>query len=451
MTRRVLILLLMIAGCRPAARDAAETPPNIVVIFADDLGYGDLSVYGHPTIVTPNLDRLAAQGVKLTSLYVPSPSCSPSRIGLLTGKYPPRTGVVHAMGPEDPNGIKPAEVTMAEALKERGYRTAAFGKWHLGTAPEQMPTANGFDEYYGLLYSNDMMPPWVNTQRPLHLWRGTEPVDEYPVDQSTLTRRYTEEAVRFIRESAGQPFFLYLPHSMPHLPIFPSTEFAGRSAGGKYGDVVEEIDWSVGRVLETLDELGLTDNTLVVFTSDNGPWSNMPARMYDTDLDVIQRWDAGSTGPLRGAKATTWEGGHRVPGIVRFPGRIPAGVVSTELATTLDLYPTLLNLAGAAIPADRTVDGLDLWPLLTTGAKTPHDYFFYCWGYSVEAVRDARWKLRLSAGDDAKPVAELFDLREDPYERFDVSAAHPDVVNRLYGVLQAKAAEIGGNALRISE
>jgi len=431
---RYLLLILFFAGCQAATDPTPSGPPNIVLVFADDLGYGDLGIYGHPTILTPNLDRLAAEGVKLTSFYVPSALCSPSRMSLLSGRYPMRTGIPYVLGPDDTTGIRPSEITLAEALKERGYRTAAIGKWHLGVEPHQLPTANGFDQYYGILYSNDMMPPWVQTERPLRLYRGTEPADEYPVDQTTLTRRYTDEAVRFIRDSGEEPFFLYLPHSMPHLPIYASPEFAGRSAGGRYGDVIEEIDWSVGQLMATLDELGLAENTLFIFTSDNGPWSNMPPRMYDTDSDAIQRWDAGSTGPLRGAKGTTWEGGHRVPGIVRFPGRIPAATVSTEMASTLDLYPTLLRLAGAEIPADRVIDGRDIWGLLAEAGPTPHNYLYYANGEHIEAVRDTRWKLRIQ-GD----AAELFDLREDPYERFDVAAAHPEVVIQLTEAIEAEA------------
>ncbi len=434
---RYLLLILLLAGCEAAPPPTPARPPNIVLVFADDLGYGDLGVYGHPTIRTPHLDRLAAEGVKLTSFYVPAALCSPSRMSLLSGRYPMRAGIPYVLGPDDTTGIRPSEVTLAEALKTRGYRTAAFGKWHLGTAPDQLPTANGFDAYYGILYSNDMMPPWVQTGRPLRLYRNTEPADEYPVDQTTLTRRYTDEAVRFIRASGDRPFFLYLPHSMPHLPIYPSAEFAGRSAGGKYGDVIEELDWSVGQLMGTLGELGLAENTIFIFTSDNGPWSNMPPRMYDTGLDVIQRWDAGSTGPLRGAKGTTWEGGHRVPGIVRFPGRIPPATVSTEMASTLDLFPTLLRLAGAEVPADRVIDGRDIWALLADAGATPHDYLYYAIGERIEAVRDTRWKLRIE-GDQA----ELFDLREDPYERFNVAPAHPDVVSRLTEVMLNQAASI---------
>ena len=287
-------------GCKAPA----ERPPNIVIIFADDLGYGDLSSYGHPTIKTPRLDRMAEEGVRLTSFYVASPACSPSRYALLTGRYPVRSDIIWALGPDEERGIAASEYTLAEALKERGYRTAAVGKWHLGARPGFFPTEHGFDSYFGLLYSNDMMPPWVMTERPLQLWRDTVPV-EHPVDQSTLTERYTEQAVSFIRDSGDAPFFLYLAHSMPHVPLHTSERFRGRSAGGLYGDVVETIDWSAGRILDVLEEEGLADQTLVIFTSDNGPWNEMPDRMFSEGK--IQPWDAGSAGPLRGSKATTWE------------------------------------------------------------------------------------------------------------------------------------------------
>jgi arylsulfatase A-like enzyme len=304
--------------------------------------------------------------------------------------------------------------------------------------PGYFPTDHGFDEYFGLPYSNDMIRPWVDTDRPLHLYRGTTPTDELPVDQSTLTRRYTEEAVRFIRASKDGPFFVYLPHSMPHLPVSASPRFSGTSLGGRYGDVVEELDWSVGRILDVLREDGLDERTLVVFTSDNGPWRNMPPRMYQTD--PVERWDAGTTGALRGAKGTTWEGGLRVPAIVRWPGRIPPGQVSGELA--------------GASPPTRPLDGQDLWPLLAEGAASPREHFYYFMDTRLEAVRDATWKLRiaplaeeyvsqeLQTGDE--PVETLlFNLHSDPYERFDVAERHPEVVERLRAQLVRFAEETG--------
>ncbi len=427
-------------GCG-APNGADEGPPNIVVIFADDLGYGDLSVYGHPTIHTPRLDRMAQEGIKLTSFYVSSPACSPSRFALLTGRYPIRANLRWALGPEEDWSLPDSELTLAEALKAQGYRTAAIGKWHLGSRPGSFPTEHGFDSYYGLLYSNDMMPPWVQTERPLELWRDTLAI-EYPVDQNTLTERYTEEAIRFIRDARDAPFFLYLAHSMPHVPLHTSERFRGRSAGGLYGDVIETIDWSAGQILDVLAEEGLTDRTLVIFTSDNGPWNEMPDRMFREDR--IKPWDAGTAGPLRGTKATTWEGGVRVPFIARWPGRIPEGQVSAEMATTMDVYATLLELTGAEGPSDRVVDGFDIWPLLTGQAGTPREYFYYVYPDRLEAVRDRDWKLVMRQADpESSASPELYDLRVDPYERYDLAAAHPDVAERLKHRLIEFAAETG--------
>jgi arylsulfatase A len=427
-------------GCG-ASEGGDQERPNIIVIFADDLGYGDLSVYGHPTIHTPRLDRMAQEGIKLTSFYVSSPACSPSRFALLTGRYPIRAKLLWALGPEEDWSLPDSELTLAEALKARGYRTAAIGKWHLGSWPGSFPTEHGFESYYGLLYSNDMMPPWVATERPLELWRDTLAI-EYPVDQNTLTERYTEEAIRFIRDAGDEPFFLYLAHSMPHVPLHTSERFRGGSAGGLYGDVIETIDWSAGRILDALAEEGLDDRTLVIFTSDNGPWNEMPDRMFREDK--IKPWDAGTAGPLRGTKATTWEGGVRVPFIARWPGRIPAEQVSAEMAATMDVYVTLLELAGAELPAERVVDGFDIWPLLTGQAGTPREYFYYVYPDRLEGVRDRAWKLVVRQDNPGKPPApELYDLRVDPYERYDVAVAHPEVVERLEQRMIAFAQETG--------
>lgn len=434
---RLCVFLLGVAclGCE------AQRPPNIVIIFADDLGYGDLSSYGHPTIRTPRLDRMAQEGIKLTSFYVASPACSPSRYALLTGRYPVRSDIIWALGPDEERGIAASEVTLAEALKARGYRTAAVGKWHLGARPGFFPTEHGFDSYYGLLYSNDMMPPWVGTERPLELWRDTVPV-EHPVDQSTLTERYTEEAVAFIRASRDTPFFLYLAHSMPHVPLHTSERFQGQSEGGLYGDVIETIDWSTGRILDALEEEGLADHTLVIFTSDNGPWNEMPERMFSEGK--IQPWDAGSAGPLRGSKAMIWEGGVRVPFIARWLGRIPAGQVSSELATTMDLYTTVIGVAGGAVPRDRPVDGQNILPLLKGAAGSPRDDFFYCYPDRLQAVRDGEWKLVIRRTDPQGPaMLELYNMRTDPYERFTVAQSHPEVVERLRQKMLAFAEETG--------
>ena len=429
------LLALMFSSCQntpdQTSASAPEGPPNIVLFYVDDLGYGDLSGYGHPNIYTPRLDQLALEGAKLTAFYTAAPVCTPSRAALLTGRYPIRFGMENNEGPDTKGGMPAEEITMAEALKEVGYQTAAFGKWHLGSVEGHFPTQHGFDEYFGILYSNDMMPPWVQTERPLHLYRGTEPTEEYPVDQTTLTKRYTEEAIRFIKERDESPFFVYIPHAMPHLPIYASESFDGSSLGGQYGDVIEEIDWSVGQVLDAIDAEGLRENTIFIFTSDNGPWNELPPRMYETE--EVEKWHAGTQGPFRGSKASTWEGGHRVPFIVRWPGQVPEGVIRQAIATNMDLYPTLLEAAGATIPDDRPLDGKNMMPLLVDNDPDVHDYFYYFRSDRLEAIRDHDWKLNVKPEIVGAPVTyQLFNLHDDPYERFNVADAHPDVVDRLY-------------------
>ena len=443
----LLTFVVFLAGCQqaPALND---TPPNIVLFYVDDLGYGDLSGYGHPNNYTPRLDQLALEGAKLTGFYTAASVCTPSRASLLTGRYPIRFGMARNEGPDTKGGMPPEEYTLAEALKDVGYRTAAFGKWHLGSVDGHFPTQHGFDEYFGILYSNDMMPPWVQTERPLHLYRNTEPTDEYPVDQTTLTKRYTEEAIRFIKEDREEPFFVYVPHAMPHLPIYASNEFNGTSQGGLYGDVIEEIDWSVGQVLDALEEEGLSDNTLFIFTSDNGPWNMLPPRMYETE--EVEKWHAGTQGPFRGSKASSWDGGHRVPFIIRWPGQIPAGIHRTSMATNMDLYTTLINIAGASLPDDRPIDGKDMMSLLLNDAPSSHEYFYYFRNLNLEAIRDASWKLHVKPMpgiDGIEP--QLFNLHEDPYERFNVAENHPAIVDRLYTQLQTFGASVGANVIAL--
>ena len=453
--RYVLLLLgLAVCACQSPSGNSdttVERLPNFIVIFADDLGYADLSCYGHPNIYTPRLDQMAREGIRMTNWHSAAPVCTPSRASLMTGRYPIRVGMPGNQGPDSKGGLSDEERTLAQALKTKGYKTAAFGKWHLGSTPGFFPTDKGFDKYFGLLYSNDMIPPWVNTKRPLHLYRNDQPMDEQPVNQTTLTKRYTEEAIRFIQENKASPFFIYLPHSMPHLPIYASEDFTGKSKGGDYGDVIEEIDAGVGQILDVLKEEGLDEQTLVVFTSDNGPWRNLPPRMYESE--PVEKWHVGTTGPFRGAKATTYEGGFRVPGIMRWPGHIPAGQVNYELVTTMDVHTTILNLAEVA-PPDKPLDGKDIWPLITEKTSSPHDYFYYFLGRNLQGVQNATWKLRiappadnwlspeLQTGDEPIQL-ELFDLTNDPYEQFDVAAQHPDMVNLLKQKMDAMAEETG--------
>jgi arylsulfatase A-like enzyme len=433
-------------GSRVWSADAAR--PNIVVLFADDLGYGDLSCYGHPTIRTPHLDRMAAEGVRFTQFYSAAEVCTPSRAALMTGRLPPRNGMCsdkrRVIFTESAGGLPQSEVTIAELLKARGYATACIGKWHLGHRPEFLPMAQGFDSYFGLPYSNDMdrradlQINWREaTLNPkseywnVALMRNAE-VIERPANQTTLTRRYTEEAVQFIREHKAEPFFVYLPHNLPHVPLFRSDEFVGRSRRGLYGDVVEEVDWSVGQVLQTLRDEGLAENTLVWFTSDNGPW-------------LIYGDHGGSAGLLKDGKGSTWEGGMRVPGIVWGPGRVAGGRVSHELASTLDILPTCVAAAGAALPTDRTLDGYDLSGLLSGQTDSPRETMFYYRGPRLMAVRHGPWKAHFITQTGYGPEGNmptphdpplLFNLDHDPSEREDRGPTQPEVLAKIAALVQ---------------
>ncbi|MEY4939845.1 MAG: Arylsulfatase [Verrucomicrobiota bacterium] len=425
---------------------AGEPPraPNIVIIFADDLGYGDLASYGSPSIRTPHLDRMAAEGLRFTNFYAAAPLCTASRAALLTGRYAIRSGMYGKRGvlfPNSAGGLPPDEITIAEMLRSRGYATAHIGKWHLGIHAGSRPNDQGFELSYGLPYSNDMdlradVPPAVtkSAEPPEDGWNvplilnGT--VIEKPARQTTLTQRYTAKAVEFIKEHNRQPFFLYFAHTFPHVPLFASPAFKGRSPRGIYGDTVEELDWSVGEVMATLKEAGLAENTLVVFTSDNGPW-------------LSQGLQGGSAGPLRDGKFSTWEGGMREPGIAWWPGRIAPGV-SHDFASALDLLPTVARLAGAKPPTDRTLDGIDLGPLLFHGMSLPERPFFYYRGADVFACRLGRYKLHLATQDgNGQPTAKthnpplLFDLGRDPGERSDIAANHPEAVTTLLAAIAA--------------
>lgn len=437
-----------------ASLQAAERPPNFVLIFTDDQGYQDIGCFGSPDIATPQLDRMAAEGMRFTDFYVGAPVCSASRAALLTGCYCQRTGVTGVFFPNRGNkGLSPSEITIAEVLKQKGYATACIGKWHLGDDPPFLPTKQGFDTYLGVPYSNDMS---VNPNMQVAdnvVWRegmtlermrnerpkknfvpllGDEAVIEYPTDQSLLTRRYTERAVQFIREHKNEPFFVYLPHTMPHVPLFASEEFKGKSERGLYGDVIEEIDWSVGQVLKTLRDLKLDDNTLVVFTTDNGPW-------------LSKGKNGGSALPLRDGKFTTFEGGMRVPTIMWWPETVPAATTCHGIASTIDLLPTFASLADVAAPKDRKIDGVDITRLLTeSGAKSPRESFVY----RGQAIRVGKWKLSNSTRGLKKgeKPPQLFDLAADIGETTNVAAKHPEVVKKLTEMLAAHNAEIKANS-----
>ncbi len=431
-----------VAGLLALPLLAADVRPNIVIILADDLGYGDLGSYGHPTIRTPQLDRMANDGMRFTQFYAAASVCSPSRAALLTGRLPIRTGVNHVLMPWSKGGLPASEVTIAATLHEAGYATACIGKWHLGHLPQYLPTRRGFDLYFGIPYSNDMSratagnPAFVKQldiypEVPgLPLMRGEKVIETEP-DQRNLTRRYTEEAIGFMRDSshAGKPFFLYLAHTFPHVPLFASDRFRGKSARGIYGDVVEELDWSVGEIRQSLRELGIERNTVVFFTSDNGPW-------------LVERQEGGSAGLLRNGKGTTWEGGMREPFLACWPGKIPAGVVTQSFGTTMDLFPTCARLAGASLTKDREYDGADLQPVLTGTGPGREALLFYYLGEDLHAVRKGQWKLHLMTSDGSTGPSRrrerppLFDLLVDPSEKYDVSDSHPELVKDLQTTAQ---------------
>lgn len=447
----LLSMLVFITGA-PGPAVAAPARPNLVIILADDLGYGDLGCYGHPKFKTPHLDQMAAEGARLTQFNCPAPFCAPTRAALITGRYPFRCGMTQNPAPDggpDADGLHlpESELTLPALLKQSGYATGMVGKWHLGHAKAQwLPTRRGFDEYLGIPYSNDM--------RPVQVLEGERRV-EYPVVQATLTKRYTERALDYIDRHRASPFFLYFAQAMPHKPLAVSEEFYQKSGAGLYGDAISELDWSVGQVLGKLKALGLEKNTLVMFTSDNGAWFG------------------GSTGGLRGMKGSSFEGGYRVPCLAWWPGTIPAGHVSAQPAVMMDLFATSLKAAQVAPAKDLVLDGRDILPLFTTDAPSPHEFIFGVQGPKLATVRDSRWKLHvlmgrdnfknltkngvpwtdprapdgvtilapygqaqstdhpgLTTGDEPKPM-QLFDLQTDPGEQRDVAALHPEIVQRL--------------------
>jgi arylsulfatase len=426
----------------------------------DDLGYGDVGVYGAEGYGTPNLDRMAAEGMRFTDFYASQAVCSASRASLLTGCYAERVSIRGALGPRAAVGLNPAETTIAELLKEKGYATAIFGKWHLGNHPDFLPLQNGFDEYVGLPYSNDMWPvnydgtPATTGAKaqypPLPLIEGNEVADliEDQAGQDTLTALYTRRAVDFIRRHADRPFFLYLAHSMVHVPLGASEDFRGRSEQGLFGDVMEEVDWSVGQVLEAVERHGLTENTLVIFTSDNGPWLNFGNH-------------AGSAGPLREGKGTAFDGGPRVPAIWRWPARIESGAVSRSMASTLDILPTLAAITGATLP-EVTIDGVNILPILAgVEGENPRERYLFYYGGELRGIREGKWKrvyehrtrsyVGVEPGRDGVPGPyayptvpdALYDLENDIGETVDVSAEHPDVVARLDALAEEARTALG--------
>jgi len=428
--------LLSLAEAQGEVLDQAEaqTPPNIIVILADDLGYGDISSFGSQTIDTPRIDEMAEQGMKFPQFYAAAPVCTPSRAGLLTGRYSARMGIEHVFMYDAHDGMDPAEITIPEQLKRAGYDTGMVGKWHLGHLDRYMPWNQGFDEFYGVPFSNDMAN--------FFFYENQEIIHE-PIDQRYLTRRYTEKALDYIERHANAPFFLYLAHSMPHVPLYVSPEFEGKSEGGLYGDVVQELDWSTGQVMDKLSELNLLDNTLVIFTSDNGPWLGMGDH-------------AGSAGPLRDGKGSAFEGGQRVPTVAHWPARIAPGSVQNSLISFVDLLPTFSALAGVELPADRVIDGEDITHLLTSEAQREDQRFYYmsAGSTSVAAYRDVDWKLKVARKGYPKliePIIKmdryshglmLFNLKDDPFEENNIAAQHPERVASMQASIDALEAEI---------
>jgi arylsulfatase A len=469
--RSIFVCLLAIFAVFCGAAPAVETrPPNVVLIFADDMGYGDLGCFGSNTIRTPNLDRLAAQGRKFTSFMVASSVCTPSRAALMTGCYPKRVGMhQHVLFPTSTKGLNPLEHTIADHLKAMGYATACFGKWHLGHHPEVLPTAQGFDRYFGIPYSNDMNHPdnkdkpqggadgmdtlWSDPESTLTKWRTplyeNESIVELPVDQRTVTRRYTQKAIDVVQANRDRPFFVYLPHSMPHIPLYVPDEIRDPDPNKAYINTIEHLDSEIGRLLETIDEMGLTQNTFVIFTSDNGPWLQFKNH-------------GGSAGPLRDGKGTTFEGGQRVPCLIRGPG-IPAGTVCHELTSSIDVLPTLASLIKSPLPDASMIDGMDasgLW--LGTATHSPREEFLYYTSQgAAEGLRQGNWKLLVkmpaaprpkdntktdSTHGPPEPTRMLFDLETDLGEQHNLAAAHPELVSRLQARLRELDIEVTRNA-----
>ncbi|WP_109829580.1 sulfatase family protein [Reichenbachiella versicolor] len=465
--RLILLFLLPIIGLTKV--ESKTNPPNVIIIFADDLGYGDLKCFGGAKgYQTPSLDKMAAEGMKFTDFSVSNPICTPSRAALLTGRYPHRWGYKGGVFfPRDTKGMPQSEETIAEMLKAKGYKTAAVGKWHLGHKPEFLPTSQGFDEYFGIPYSNDM---WHDGDAPIHkdakilegytiedyksytkdqmtkenikkyrdkvpLVEG-EQVIEWPVDQTQLTKRYTDRAISFIQKNKKKPFFLYMAHTMPHTPLFASEQFKGKTERGLYGDVVEEIDWSVGQVLQAIKKAGIEKNTLVVFTSDNGPW-------------LVKKQNGGSAGDLRGGKMTTFEGGVRVPCIAQWKGMIPEGKVCKQHIASMDLLPTIATLAGVSLPNDRAIDGIDVSHILkgNFNQDTGREFYLIAFNNRDMSIRVGDWKYRKGTPTNIPNKKldleiQLFNLKDDPNERNNLADQYPNKVKEMAALLDEKFAEI---------
>ncbi|MFN3150909.1 sulfatase [Bremerella sp.] len=451
---RMLLLAIVTTCCADllnAQEAATSKQPNFVVIFCDDLGYGDLGCFGNPTIRTKHLDQMASEGMKFTQFYVAASVCTPSRAGLMTGRLPCRSGMCsntrRVLFPDSKGGLPAEEVTIAEALHDGGYATACIGKWHLGHHKQFLPTNHGFDYYFGIPYSNDMDRIAAAPKGRESFWHPkseyfnvplmrNEEIIERPADQTTITRRYTEETIKFIDENQNKPFFVYLAHSMPHIPLFRSPEFEGVSRRGYYGDVIEEIDWSVGQVLQKLRDTGLDENTLVVFCSDNGPWL-----VFDDH--------GGSAGPLRDGKGSTFDGGMREPTIFWWPNTIPAAEVAADVGSTMDLMATFTSLAGLPLPTGRKLDSYDLTPVLKQTGKCERDSLFYYRGYELMAVRHGPWKMHLKTQTGyGQPKAEvhnpplLYNLEEDPGESRDLAKGNPEVIKQIQELIEEHQKEM---------
>ena len=406
------------------AQAGSDRPPNIVIILADDLGWGDISVNGATLISTPNIDRLAAEGIQLSAFYAGSNVCTPSRAALLTGRYPIRSGMQHVVMAHSDYGLPQSEITLARLLKDAGYATGMVGKWHLGHRDEYWPTAHGFEKFYGVAYSNDMTP--------FDLYHH-KTIVQSPVEQRELTERYASAAEEFIAQNKNRPFFLYYAETFPHLPLSVPEGASHASEAGLYGDVVQHLDYGIGRVLAALDKAGIADNTLVIVTSDNGPWFE------------------GDAGGWRGRKGESHEGGFRVPFIARLPGTIEAGQVSHEMAMNIDLLPTIAALAGVSVPDDRVIDGRNILGVLTNNERSPHDVLFFFDGNDIAAARDRRFRLVLSAFYRSYPIPfekygipMLFDLEKDPHERFSFNREHPQILENLMSRVAQMRAEVAG-------